>query len=56
LFAISPEQLLDPSLHPAENPQEDLAQLSPTDRVFGWVNQQGKGAYRGQLRLSSVTS
>ena len=55
LFAISPEQLLDPSLHPAENPEEDLAQLSPADRVFGWVNQQGKGAYRGQLRLSSVT-
>jgi CRISPR-associated protein (TIGR03986 family) len=51
LFSVSPDVLLDASSHPAN----DLAQLSPADRVFGWVNQHGKGAYRGQLRFGTVT-
>ncbi|QLE40841.1 TIGR03986 family CRISPR-associated RAMP protein [Nostoc sp. C052] len=51
LFEVSPDKLLDNSLlHPAK----DYHQLSPADRVFGWVNQQGQGAYKGQLRISSV--
>lgn len=51
LFSVSPLQLLPASLHPARNTSE----LSPADRVFGWVAQDGsKGAYRGQLRIGSV--
>lgn len=46
----SPRELLDPSLHPAAK----IAELSPADRVFGWVNQQGDGAYRGQLRVREI--
>lgn len=51
LFDIPPAQLLPESLRPAQN----RAELSPADRVFGWVNQHGSGAYRGQLRLSPIT-
>lgn len=50
LYQTAPWKLLDPSLHPAT----ELGQLSPGDRVFGWVNQQGTGAYRGQLRINGV--
>lgn len=50
LFDISPFSLLDPSLQPTN----DLSQLSPAERVFGWVNQKGKGAYRGNLRIGFV--
>ncbi|AFZ11529.1 protein of unknown function DUF324 [Crinalium epipsammum PCC 9333] len=50
LYNIAPEKLLDLSLHPAT----DMSQLSPADRVFGWVNQKGKGAYKGNLRISTV--
>jgi CRISPR-associated protein (TIGR03986 family) len=51
LFAVSPLSLLDASLRPATS----LQQLSPADRVFGWVNQQGKGAYKGHIRIGPIT-
>lgn len=47
LFAASPDDLLHASLKPAES----RAQLSPAERVFGWVNQGGAGAYRGNVRI-----
>ncbi len=50
LFPEPPESCLDPSLRPAGS----LDQLSPADRVFGWVHQKGSGSYRGQLRISHV--
>ncbi|MCX7775560.1 MAG: TIGR03986 family CRISPR-associated RAMP protein [Spirochaetaceae bacterium] len=56
LQEASPWDLLDDSLKPAEN----LNQLSPVDRVFGWVNPYSdkpvdqKDAWRGLLRLSPV--
>jgi CRISPR/Cas system CSM-associated protein Csm3 (group 7 of RAMP superfamily) len=54
----SPRQLLEatlPSLLPATRPEE----LSPADRVFGWVAESRTGrevetAHRGQLRLGPV--
>ncbi len=67
LFAASPEQLLDQSLHPAYWNDR----LSPADRVFGWVRQTddrrmkqrpdvdekvaGVKAYRGNVRVGPVT-
>ena len=36
------------------NPASCLKELSPADRVFGWVNPEGKGAYKGQLRVSRL--
>ena len=50
LFEAAPLELLPPSLHPATS----LEQLSPADRVFGWVNQKGPGAWRGALRVGHV--
>jgi len=50
LYTSNPEDLLDQSLKPARS----RAELSPVDRVFGWVNQNGKGAYKGNLRIGSV--
>ena len=50
LHDTAPWGLLDPSLRPATEPGE----LSPADRVFGWVGQDGKGAYRGNLRIGPV--
>ncbi|ADP71115.1 protein of unknown function DUF324 [Rhodomicrobium vannielii ATCC 17100] len=50
LGQAAPERLLPHELHPATKSRE----LSPADRVFGWVNQQGAGAYKGQLRIHSV--
>jgi CRISPR-associated protein (TIGR03986 family) len=50
LYDLDPSQLLDDSLHPAK----ERSQLSPADRVFGWVNQLGQGAYKGQLRIHNV--
>lgn len=50
LFAVSPDSLLPDSLKPAQN----YEQLSPAERVFGWVNQNGSGAYRGNLRIGPV--
>lgn len=51
LHEVSPLSLLPDSLRPAQ----ELQQLSPADRVFGWVNQQGKGAYKGNVRIGPVT-
>lgn len=50
LYDQKPADLLPDSLHPASN----QAELSPADRVFGWVNQNGQGSYKGQLRVHSV--
>lgn len=50
LFDASPDSLLDRSLRPAKT--DNL--LSPADRVFGWVNQDGSGAWRGQVRIGPV--
>jgi CRISPR-associated protein (TIGR03986 family) len=51
LYMVEPKSLLDDSLQPAKS----ISRLSPADRVFGWVNQQGKGAYKGQLRIHNIT-
>jgi CRISPR-associated protein (TIGR03986 family) len=57
LASIAPVDLLPEALRPAMS----LAALSPADRVFGWVRQdggagpQGKGAYKGQLRIASLS-
>lgn len=51
LFDAPPGRLLHDSLRPATA----LHQLSPADRVFGWVADSGGGAYRGQLRIGPVT-
>lgn len=52
LHSVSPDDLLGECLKPAI----DIKQLSPADRVFGWVGQnvRGKNAYRGQIRISAV--
>lgn len=50
LYHRTPADILHPSLKPATN----YAKLSPADRVFGWVNQNGQGSYKGQLRVHSV--
>lgn len=58
LYRCSPEALLPASLK--LRPATSLAELSPADRVFGWVNGEEtvKGsaprAYRGQLRIGPV--
>ena len=46
----TPKELLRPSLLPAVN----INELSPADRVFGWVSQDDKGAWRGSLRIGPV--
>ncbi|MFF4652620.1 TIGR03986 family CRISPR-associated RAMP protein [Streptomyces sp. NPDC001380] len=51
LFALPPADLLHPSLQPARS----LPELSPADRVFGWVSPSGSGAHRGRLRIGPVT-
>lgn len=50
LYSHAPAELLDQSLKPAQR----LCELSPADRVFGWVNQTGEGAFRGQLRIGRI--
>lgn len=51
LHEASPSALLPDSLRPAT----DIKELSPADRVFGWVSQSGQGAYRGNVRVGPVT-
>lgn len=58
LHPVAPLSLLDESLRPAQG----LSELSPADRVFGWVNQgseanetAGQKAYRGQLRVGPLS-
>ena len=54
LYELSPEKLLAANLHPATK----LEELSPAERVFGWVKTNpGKGekaAYKGNLRIGYV--
>ncbi len=50
IYNLDPESLLHESLQPATK----MSELSPADRVFGWVNQDGKGSYKGNLRIHSV--
>jgi len=51
LFSDSPDKLLEPGkLLPAEKPDE----LSPADRVFGWVSEKGRGKHKGHLKVHSV--
>jgi CRISPR-associated protein (TIGR03986 family) len=50
LYSVPPDSLLDQSLKPASALQD----LSPADRVFGWVNQSGSGACKGHLRVNPV--
>jgi CRISPR-associated protein (TIGR03986 family) len=50
LYSVAPEVLLPDSLKSARSRDE----LSPSDRVFGWVNHSGKGAYKGGLRIGPV--
>jgi CRISPR-associated protein (TIGR03986 family) len=50
LYSLTPNDILDPSLKPANS----FDQLSPADRVFGWVKQHGQGAYKGQLRVHGI--
>jgi CRISPR-associated protein (TIGR03986 family) len=51
LHNVSPLSLLDKSLQAATEQEA----MSPADRVFGWVNQKGKGAYRGNIRITPAT-
>lgn len=54
LYPVAPKDLLPGSLAPASSYDE----LSPADRVFGWVAPGGSGvrpaAYRGRLRIGPV--
>jgi len=53
LYEDSPEGLLrDLDLLPAKERDE----LSPAERVFGWVSDGGEGKHKGQLRVHSVKS
>ncbi len=49
LYDDSPRDLLSEHLQPAK----ERSQLSPADRVFGWVGEKG-GAHRGLLRVGPV--
>jgi CRISPR-associated protein (TIGR03986 family) len=56
-YKRSPAQALDDSLRPAA----ELDQLSPADRLFGWVPATGgsgrrsASGYRGRLRIEAIT-
>ena len=56
-YKQSPAQALDPSLHPAAQPDE----LSPADRLFGWApaasgtGRRSSSGYRGRLRIEDIT-
>lgn len=57
LFDYSPWTLLERGRHAKPSnltPADDRDQLSPADRVFGFVNQNGQGAYRGQIRIGAI--
>lgn len=47
LYPASPAELLEPSLRPATSEEE----MSPADRLWGWANQEGHGAWRGRVRV-----
>ncbi len=52
LFDEAPKDLLPNCLHLATK----YSELSPADRVFGWINQDknGEGAWKGQLRIGTA--
>ena len=59
LCSVSPWECLDDSLKPAKEPddkiqrkQEALKNLSPADRLFGWISHKGSGAWKGKVRIS----
>lgn len=59
IFDSPPDTLLSPNSNGTKDlnklkPAERIKDLSPADRVFGWVNQNRNGSYKGQLRISSV--
>lgn len=41
---------LDKSLKPAN----DISQLSPADRLFGWISQSGSGSWKGKIQITSA--
>ncbi|WP_242911085.1 TIGR03986 family type III CRISPR-associated RAMP protein [Actinomadura terrae] len=55
LAIASPAELVPPKVEPAASYRD----LSPADRVFGWVAQEGSGtrpaAYRGRVRVNNIT-
>ncbi|WP_131739031.1 TIGR03986 family type III CRISPR-associated RAMP protein [Actinomadura roseirufa] len=55
LSVSKPAEMVPSKVEPASS----YSELSPADRVFGWVAQEGSGtrpaAYRGRLRVSDVT-
>jgi CRISPR-associated protein (TIGR03986 family) len=57
-YQRSPAQALDDSLHPAA----DLEELSPAERLFGWVpattsstGRRSSSGYRGRVRIEAIT-
>lgn len=50
LHDVPPLDCLDRSLKPASC----LAELSPADRLFGWTNPSGHGAWRGKVRIEAL--
>lgn len=50
LYAVAPADCLDRSLAPAAK----ISELSPADRLFGWVNPAGHGALRGRVRVGRI--
>ena len=59
LSKASPWECLDETLRPArlrKNKESrssgELANLSPADRLFGWISQKGSGAWKGKIRIS----
>ncbi len=50
LYRAAPYELLDQSLQPAKV----LSELSPADRLFGWVGKGVAGQYKGQLRIGAT--
>lgn len=49
LYNVAPSALLSSVLKPAA----ELDELSPADRVFGWVKERGHGQFKGQLRVGT---
>lgn len=50
LYKKAPWDCLKKGLRPAER----LNELSPADRLFGWVPQGGSGAWKGKLRITDA--
>lgn len=50
VFDLSPNDCVPDCFRPAKA----LPEASPADRLFGFVNPDGQGSYKGQIRISSV--